>query len=268
MTVLVAVAQFDAGTDKERNLTIARSLISSAADAGARLVVLPECAMYHRGSPTVEPAQYAEPLDGAFGAAVGQAAKDAGVHVVAGMTERIEDDRRAYNTLLAFSGTGERIGVYRKIHLYDAFGYRESDRIRPADHVEPLTFELDGIRFAAMTCYDLRFPEMGRRLSDAGATAFVVPAAWAVGPAKEDHWSTLVRARAIENTAYVLACDQTGPVSAGQSMIVDPMGTVLACAGEAPGVAVAPVSAERVETVRAANPSLANRRFAVVPKDV
>ena len=264
--VSVAVAQFRAGTDKAQNLDTACALIRSAAEAGARLAVLPECAMYHDTTPGADTAAHAEPLDGDFGTALARTAKEAGVHVVAGLTETIPDDDRAYNTLVALDPGGERIGVYRKIHLYDAFGYRESDRVRPADHADPLTFDLDGIRFGAMTCYDLRFPEMARALADAEATAFVLPAAWAAGPAKEDHWSTLVRARAIENTAYVLASGQTGPECTGQSVVVDPMGTVLAGAGEAPGIAVASLSPDRIAQVRAKNPSLANRRFTVAPR--
>lgn len=264
MTVPVAVGQFNAGTDSEQNRATARELIHRAADAGARLVVLPECAMYHDVTPGSRPADAAERLDGPFGTAMAAAAAKAGVHVVAGMSEVLDGEQRSSNTLLAFDGHGTRIGVYRKIHLYDAFGYRESDNVRPADHDEPLTFELDGVRYGAMTCYDVRFPEMARWLADAGAQAFVLPAAWAAGPAKEDHWSTLVRARAIENTAYVLASGQTGPHCTGQSVIVDPMGTVLAGAGEAPGIAVAPVSAERLAEVRRKNPSLNNRRFRVV----
>lgn len=262
----VAVAQFRAGTDKVQNLNTACALIRSAAEAGARLVVLPECAMYHDVTPGADPAAHAEPLDGDFGAAVARTAGEADIHVVVGLIETVPDDTRAYNTLIALDRDGERIGTYRKIHLYDAFGYRESDRICPGDHAAPLTFDLDGVRFGAMTCYDLRFPEMARTLADAGATALVLPAAWAAGPAKEEHWSTLVRARAIENTAYVLASGQTGPECTGQSTVVDPMGTVLAGAGEEPGIAVAPLSPERVEQVRGKNPSLANRRFGVVTR--
>jgi deaminated glutathione amidase len=261
-----AVAQFSAGTDKAQNLDTACALIRSAAEAGARLVVLPECAMHFDPTPGADIAAHAEPLDGDFGTALAHTAKEAGVHVVAGMTETIPDDSRAYNTVVVVDPNGERIGVYRKIHLYDAFGYRESDRIRPADHAAPLVFDLDGIRFSTMTCYDLRFPETARTLADAGATAVVLPAAWAVGPAKEEHWSTLVRARAIENTSYVLACGQTGPECTGQSTVVDPMGTVLAGAGEAPGIAVASLDPERIAQVREKNPSLANRRFTVAPR--
>jgi predicted amidohydrolase len=266
MTVQVAVAQFAAGTDKEENLKLMREGIATAADAGAELVVTPEVGMYfdHRNAGTVD---NAEPLDGPFLTAAREGVRAAGVTAVVGLVEKIDDDsERASNTLAAIAPDGELIGVYRKVHLYDAFGYRESDKIRPAEIVEPLTFDLGDLRFGAMTCYDIRFPEMARTLVDAGATAVVLPAAWAVGPAKEDHWATLVRARAIENTCYLVASGQTGPRCTGQSMIVDPMGTVLASAGERPGIALAGLEAARVDQVRTVNPSLANRRFRVVPK--
>ncbi|MBO0848298.1 MAG: carbon-nitrogen hydrolase family protein [Pseudonocardia sp.] len=264
MTVQVAVAQFAAGTNKEENLKLVREAVATGADAGAELVVTPEIGMYfdHANTGTV---RNAEPLDGPFLTSVREGVRAAGVSAVVGLVEKLEDDARASNTLAAIAPDGELIGVYRKVHLYDAFGYRESDTIRPAEIVEPLVFDLGDLRFGAMTCYDVRFPEMARTLVDAGATAILLPAAWAVGPAKEDHWATLVRARAIENTCYLVASGQTGPRCTGQSMIVDPMGTVLASAGERPGIALARLEAARVDQVRAVNPSLANRRFRVVP---
>jgi deaminated glutathione amidase len=265
MTVQVAVAQFAAGADKEENLKLVREAIATGADAGAELVVTPEFGMYfeHGNAHTVG---NAEPLDGPFLTSAREGVRAAGVTAVVGLIEEIDDEALVYNTLAVIAPDGELIGVYRKVHLYDAFGYRESDVLRPAEITEPLTFDLGELRFGAMTCYDIRFPEMARTLVDAGATAIVLPAAWAVGPVKEDHWATLVRARAIENTCYLVASGQTGPHSAGQSMIVDPMGTVLASAGERPGIALARLEAARVDQVRTANPSLANRRFRVVPR--
>jgi predicted amidohydrolase len=262
MTITAAVAQFAAGPDKQANRKLAVEAIESAVDAGAELVVLPENSMYadpRHGTTD------AEPLDGEFATTIADTAKANSVTVIAGMTERLPDDTRPSNTLIAVGPDGDRIGVYRKVHLYDAFGYRESDKITPAAIVEPVVFELGGLRFAMMTCYDLRFPEMARHLLDAGATAIALPAAWLVGPAKENHWQSLVRARAIENTCYVLAAGQTGPAYSAQSLIADPMGTVLGSAGEAPGHALASLSADRIDAVRATNPSLANRRFRVLP---
>ncbi|MGW3953218.1 carbon-nitrogen hydrolase family protein [Streptomyces sp. NPDC004752] len=261
--MLTTVAQFNATPDKAANLKAATALIGQAAAQGSQLVVLPENAMYSNPDPEADTAAHAERIDGPFATAIGTLAERHGIAVVAGMTEApATEGERPSNAVLAVDRKGDPLGVYRKVHLYDAFGYRESDRVQ-AHAPAPLLFTLEGLTFGVMTCYDLRFPEMARFLVDAGATALVVPAAWVVGPAKEDHWTTLVRARAIENTAYVLACGQTGPVCTGQSLIVDPMGHVAASAGEAPGVASAVLDAARVDAVRTKNPSLANRKFRV-----
>ncbi|MGB0099403.1 MAG: nitrilase-related carbon-nitrogen hydrolase, partial [Nocardioides sp.] len=147
-------------------------------------------------------------------------------------------------------------------HLYDSFGYRESDRLTagPTGSAWPVV-DVGGFRIGLMTCYDLRFPEMARALVDAGAEVLVVPAAWVAGPRKVDHWRTLVRARAIENTVFVLAAGQSGPRYSGHSLVVDPLGDVLAEAGENDEVLGAELTRERLEESRRTNPSLANRRL-------
>ncbi|MEV0346191.1 carbon-nitrogen hydrolase family protein [Nonomuraea sp. NPDC050680] len=273
--MLVTVGQFGATTDKSANLEAATALIEQAAAQGSQLIVLPENAMYSNSDVTADIVSETEPLDGRFATTIGALAKKHGIAVVAGMTEapaggsgvterETGGSGKPSNTVIAVNSGGDLVGVYRKVHLYDAFGYRESDRVQ-AHKPEPLIFTLGDLTFGVMTCYDLRFPEMARFLVDAGAEVLVVPAAWVAGPAKEDHWITLARARAIENTAYVIACGQTGPTCTGHSCVVDPMGQIAASAGEAPGVASAVIEAERVKTVRAKNPSLTNRRFDVVP---
>ena len=258
-----AVAQFAASTDVAANLATCIRLISSAAAQGADLVVLPEVAMYYDAAKQAPPATHGEPLDGDFVSGLKAEARRSRIAVVAGVYERA-DDERDFNTLVAIDARGELLGSYRKIHLYDAFGYRESERIKPGDIGRPLVFDVGGVTVGALTCYDLRFPEAFRWAVDAGADAIVLPAAWAVGPLKEDHWTTLLKARAIENTVFLAAAGQTGPASCGQSLVVDPMGVVIANAGEgADSVAVADLAAERIASVRAVNPSLQNRRFAV-----
>ncbi len=144
--------------------------------------------------------ELAEPLDGPFVAAL--RAHAAGMVVLAGTV--VPGDGRAVNTVVAVRD-GALVGGYRKVHLYDAFGQRESDRLEPGPpDAPPLVVDVDGLAVGVLTCYDLRFPESARRLVDAGAQVVVVPAAWAAGPLKADHWLTLLRARAIESTAYVL----------------------------------------------------------------
>lgn len=259
---LVSVAQYAATDDKDKNLELAQYAISDAASRNARLVVLPELVSFFRPGDGIALARSAEGLDGPFLAGIASAAESVGLHVVIGVVEKIAGDDRVYNTVVAFDPAGRQLAAYRKVHPYDAFGYRESDTVRPAKF-EPAVITVDDIRVGIQTCYDVRFPEITRALVDQDVDLVVLPAAWAAGSVKEDHWRTLVRTRAIENTIYVAASGQTAPSCTGGSIIVDPMGIVVADAGESPGVAVAPVSTERIQQVRQTNPSLENRRFRV-----
>lgn len=262
--IRVSLAQYAASLDVEANTKTATDLIA-AAGADSDLVVLPENAMYSDPTKQRPGENHHETLEGPFVSALAGAAKDASVDVIAGFTET-SDDERSYNTLVHVTAAGTVAGVYRKIHLYDAFGYRESDKVRPAEIDEPYVFTIKGVKVGALTCYDLRFPEISRWVADQDADLIVLPAAWAVGPAKEMHWETLARARAIENTIYFAACGQTGPHCTGQSFIADPMGVVIASAGEAGNaIATGVVDTDRVQAVRKTNPSLANRRFTVTP---
>lgn len=263
--VRVAVAQFAPGTDKDENLAAIGGLVAEAAGQGARVVVLPEFAMFTAPKMDRRFVDSAEALDGPFVAGLGGLARRHGVHVVAGVNERLDDPGRISNTLVAVAPAGDVVAEYRKIHLYDAFGYEESALVRPGEIGEPRTFAVDGVTFGMQTCYDVRFPEVTRRIVDAGADVLALPAEWVPGPLKEDHWRTLVRARAIENTIYVAAADQCAPTGAGNSMVVDPMGVVVAALGEGTGIVSGDVSPERVKVVRAKNPALDLRRFTVVP---
>lgn len=260
----IAVAGFAPGADARANLATASGLVEEAAGRGARLVVLPEyasCFAATLGRAAVEAAQ---PLDGPFTAGMIALAARTGTTVVFGLVEA-GDGRRFRNTALAVDGTGV-LAAYRKTHLYDAFGETESRWVEPGDLVPPRTFEVGGLRVGLQTCYDLRFPEVTRLLADAGADVVAVPSQWVPGPGKVHHWRTLLTARAIEDTAYVLGAGQVPPAGIGTSLIVDPFGEVLAELGEEPGVAVAEADPERVVEVRRANPALALRRYRVVPR--
>jgi deaminated glutathione amidase len=261
----VAVGQFSAGTDPRENTTAAGRLVEAAARSGAELVVLPESSLYGTSAGAEAIAAVAEDLDGPFVTAVAGFARQYGIAVVVGTYEK-NPEGLPHNTLVALDNGGDLLGSYRKVHLYDAFGYRESEGISAGNPGEPLVFTLGGFGFGAFTCYDLRFPESARAAVDAGADVLLVPAMWIKGPGKEDHWSTLLRARAIENTAYVLAANQCGPLATGFSMAVDPAGVVVANAGEEAGLVVADLSRERLSRVRRQVPVLGNRRFAVVPQ--
>ena len=261
----LAVAQFAPGADTARNLEAIAAMADAAALRGATLVVFPEYSSFFE--PQLGPASLAaaEAIDGPFATALGELAARLRIHLVAGLLESA-DDARVHNTVVAMAPDGSPVAVYRKLHLYDAFGHREPDLVRAGDIDEPATFEWEGFTVGLQTCYDLRFPEVTRRLVDAGADLVLVPSEWVRGPLKEQHWRTLVTARAIENTVYVAAADHAPPIGAGNSMIVDPMGVALATIGEESDVvAVAEASLQRLAAVRELNPALALRRFGVHP---
>ncbi len=255
------MAQFSPGTDPAENLDTLRTLTARAAAKGARVVVAPEFAMFTARTLDRQVVEAAQPLDGPFVHGVLETAAAHRIHLVAGVAERTADPDRISNTLVVGAPDGTLAAVYRKLHLYDAFGFTESDVVRPGKLVEPATFDVDGITVGLQTCYDVRFPESMRRVVDAGAQVVALPAQWIPGPLKEDHWNTLVRARAIENTVYLAAADQAAPLGAGNSMIVDPMGVVLASLGDSTGTATGTVSGDRLAEVRRRNPALQLRRL-------
>ena len=261
----IAVVQTASSYDKGANRDVVSRVVAEAAVSRPDLVVLPEAMMADFAVEGGSVAESAEALDGEFVATLRKSAVEHGVAIVAGMFERSCDQDRPYNTLLAVGADGSLLGAYRKIHLYDAFGYKESDQLTPGD-VAPVVVEIGGVSLGLMTCYDLRFPELSRALVDAGAEVLVVPAAWVRGPLKEHHWTTLLTARAVENTCYVAAAAQNGKKYCGLSQVIDPQGIAVAAVGEANGHAVAEVSTERLADVRRRNPSLQNRRYTVVPR--
>jgi len=259
----IAVAQFAPVADSAFNLATIRALAERAAGRGASLVVFPEYSSYFE--PDLGPGYVdaAQSLDGDFVAGLAAVATDLGIHVVAGLVETNDDPARFSNTLVAVAPDGKLVAKYRKIHLYDAFGSRESDWVVAGALDAPETFGWGGFTVGLQTCYDARFPEVTRRLVDAGADVVLLPSEWVRGPLKEHHWRTLLTARAIENTIYIAAADQAPPTGVGNSMVIDPMGVEIATIGEATDVAVAWLSPQRVADVRETNPALALRRFGV-----
>jgi predicted amidohydrolase len=253
----LALVQAASGLEPADN----RDALDRLAPEGHDLVVFPEAFARDFGDAGSDVSAYAEPTDGPFATEVGRVATARDTTVVAGMFEQSSDPERPYNTLVVRGGAD---ASYRKIHLYDSFGYRESDRLS-AGEVAPLVLEIGGWQVGLMTCYDLRFPELTRRLVDAGAELVVIPAAWVAGPRKAHHWRTLITARAIENTVYVAAVGQPAPRYTGHSMVVDPLGEVVAEAGPGdagePFVVTAAVDRTTLAAARRTNPSLANRRL-------
>src|SRR5690606_24297354 len=183
-------------------------------------------------------------IEGEFVAALRKAASAHDVTIIAGLVE--DAGERVRNALVAVDAGGLRAS-YRKQHLYDAFGQRESDWVEPGDLEAPETFEVRGVRFGLQTCYDLRFPEVSRRLADAGAHVALVPSEWVRGPLTEHHWLTLIAARAIENTMYLAAADHPPPIGVGHSVIVDPEGVALATIVTHTAIAVARVRLAALE---------------------
>ncbi|MEU8898491.1 carbon-nitrogen hydrolase family protein [Nocardia sp. NPDC048505] len=266
--VAVAVVQFAPGTDPSANLATLREHVGAAAGRGARVVVAPEYSMFAVSRLDDRVVAVAEPLTGKFVTGLGAIAREFGVHLVAGVVEQDEAGfGRIRNTLVVLDPGGELVTHYRKVHLYDAFGHLESDVVHAGEITEPPLFTVDEVVFGLQTCFDLRFPEGFRRIAAAGAHVLLLPAQWIPGPGKVDQWTTLLRARAIENTVYVLGADQCGTRGAGSSMIIDPTGTVLAELGDEPGVLTAEVDLSRLRTIRTTNPSLALRRFTVTARD-
>jgi deaminated glutathione amidase len=262
----VALGQLPISSDPQVNVGRVAAAAAAAAKQGARLAVFPE-GTQARFSADLR--RIAEPLDGEFCRGVAAAARSASIAIVAGLFEPAPDGR-VFNTTVGYDSAGELAAVYRKIHLFDALGHRESDAVAPGSDV--VIASLAGIRVGFMTCYDVRFPELARSLAVAGAQLLVLPAAWAAGTFKEEHWVTLVRARAIENTVWVAAAGQVpdpaeaptrAPTGIGRSMLVDPMGAVRIDLGPAEGIGVGDVDSEYTERVRAVLPCLENRRVQV-----
>jgi predicted amidohydrolase len=256
----VTLVQLASSLDPAEN----RQALTASADLiGAHpkpdLVVFPEAFACDFGKPGTDISEFAEAMDGPFVQAMTSLAEQHAVTVIAGMFERSEDPGRPYNTLAVVDAGGLR-AAYRKMHLYDSFGYKESDRLL-AGEVKPVVLDIGGLGVGLMTCYDLRFPELARELTRQGADLIVAPSAWVAGDRKVDHWRTLVRARAIENTVYVAAAAQPGPRYTGHSMIVGPLGDVLMEAEDTDPAVSSPVGSAVVEEARNQNPSLANRRF-------
>ncbi|NNH69744.1 carbon-nitrogen hydrolase family protein [Nocardia uniformis] len=264
----IAVIQFGPGTDVDANLAALRAEVRAASELGARVVVAPEYAMFAVTRLDERVVAVAEPLTGPFVNGLRGIAAEFGVYLVAGVVEAPGGDQpadRIYNTLVAASPDAEFAAVYRKAHLYDAFGFLESDLVLPGPLEPPQTFTVDGVTFGMQTCFDLRFPEGCRRIAAAGAQVLLLPAQWIPGPGKVDQWTTLLRARAIENTMYVAAADQCAPRGAGSSMIVDPTGAVVAELGEQAGLATARIDLGHLAEVRTTNPSLSLRRYTIEP---
>ncbi|GAB3568385.1 carbon-nitrogen hydrolase family protein [Arthrobacter alkaliphilus] len=257
----ITLAQIDSGTDVGRNLELIDSYCARAAAEGSELIVFPEYSTYEKARVDRSFADKAEPLDGPVASQIHATAARHGIAVVAGLLETTGEHGRAFNTLVAIGADGSRLASYRKIHLFDCQGFRESEYIKPAPEPVPVTFSWGGVVFGLMTCYDLRFPELARRLADGGAQVLLVCSSWVPGTAKTEQWATLAKARAIENGVYVAAVSQTPAVSIGNSMLVHPLGTVLQRLGKEPGSVTLEVPLDAVRDARELFPTWKHHRL-------
>lgn len=263
----IALAQILSGTDPAANLQLVREYSRRAADAGAQLVVFPEATMCRFGVPL---GPIAEPVDGPWADGVRRIATESEITVVAGMFTPAGDGR-VKNTLIAAArgDSGQQDTHYDKIHLYDAFGFTESRTVAPGH--EPVVITVDGVGVGLTICYDVRFPELYTELARRGAQVIVVCASWGSGPGKLDQWTLLARARALDSMSYVAAAGQADPGAAhadsgsgaprgvGGSLVVSPLGEVVASAGSKPQLVVADVDVDRVAEARESIAVLRNR---------
>jgi len=258
VSLALALAQVEGNPDPARNLEKARRYAEMASENGAQILVFPEMfmALPSAGRP---PAQIVRDTPVDFPAELGALAKAAHLTIVAGLWEPSAHPERVYNTAVLFGPDGAIRAKYRKLHLFDALSVRESDTMLPGDQRPPVV-PVHGVRVGIAICYDLRFPEIFRNLADQGADVALVPSAWYQGSVKEDHWLTLLRARAIENTFYVAGCNLIGNAFCGRSSVFDPFGIPIASASEGEDCVLARIYSARIQSVREKLPSLQHRR--------
>lgn len=266
----VAAVQLNSRDDLEENLRTCRDLVRRASERGAKLVLLPEnFAFFSADSGRRQVAESLAGEPGPIRKAMSEWASECAVTVIGGgFPETSPDPLRPYNTCAVVDPSGELVASYRKIHLFDvdlSDGTRLSESTATAAGETPQVVDVAGFKVGLSICYDLRFPELYRALVDQGAELIVVPAAFTLHTGK-DHWHVLLRARAIEAQAWVVAAGQWGRhprdrVTYGHSLVVDPWGTVVAEASDGVGLVLARIERARLDDVRRGLPSLRHRRL-------
>lgn len=255
--------QIQSVMDPAENLRKAEQLAEKAKmKFDADFLVFPETFMSEGKIKTPEDrAVSAQPLDGEFVSGMRKLAARLGVWIAFGMKESISDpdDGRCYNTVLMIDECGAIRQLYHKTHMYDAFGGRESDSFKAGDAFVPPVDTPFG-KIGVFVCYEVRFPEIARWQRAHGAEIILMPTAWVKGDLKSLHFRTLVTARALENTFFLLACDQCGGIRMGESVAVDPMGVAIASAGETEALIPVYIDTARIAEVRKKLPSYEDRR--------
>lgn len=240
----------------------ARQQAQAAANAGAQLLVFPECLMTPFEKTPEDFAASAQPLEGPFAQAMRQMAREFGLWVVFTMNEENSKGGAPYNTAVVVDDQGRLVNRYRKTHLYIAHGLDESQKMSFGKELFP-PVETPFCTLGLGICYDLRFPELARAAALAGSDVLVFPAAWVEGPHKLDHWRSLLSARAIENELYVVGCCRPDANCIGHSLVVDPLGETVAEAGAGSQLLMAEIDLDLVKSTREAMPCFQHRRPAL-----
>ncbi len=257
----IAIVQFKASTDKAKNLPKILQYIKQAAKNCADLCAFPEYMMFFTpaSQSAKQVAEQAETINGKFVSAIAKCAKQNSIIVVGTMLEKSQKKDRVYDTSFIINKSGKITGKYRKIHLYDALGFKESSKMLAGKTI-PLPTKTSIGKLGMIICYDLRFPELSRTLASSGSEILIAPSAWVNGPMKEEHWITLNKSRAIENGCYVIAPDHLGHIYAGRSLAIDPYGRTLLDMKKQQGIGYVNISLSVVASTRKKLPLLKNRR--------
>ena len=263
----VALVQLKASKQKNENQKFVIKFIREARANKAELIAFPEFLMAY--SPASQGANelalIAETINGDFVSTLKKEAKENAISVIATIYEKSRTKDRVYDTALLIDKNGKISTIYRKLHLYDALGFRESAKIVPGKElVKPIRTNIGIV--GIMICYDVRFPEMARLLTLMGANVLVMPSAWVEGDMKISHWETMLKARAIENGCYVVAPNQIGNIYVGHSMVVDPFGRIILDMEEREGMEVVKLDNNLTNIVRKKLPLLKNRRNDIYSK--
>ena len=260
----VAIVQMKSSTDKEENLRLSLEFVKDGAKRNARLICFPEFQMAFSSAKqsSKQLTNVAESVEnGNFIVKLCSAARSCKIDILATIYEKSDEMsfKRVYDTAVLINSKGNIISRYRKVHLYDALGFKESLKLMAGNSIEQPSETSTGT-IGLMICYDIRFPEISRILAVQGAQILAAPSAWIQGVMKEEHWVTLLKARSIENGLYMVAPDQVGNIFSGRSMVIDPFGSVILDMGNREGMEVVDIDISRVQSVRKSLPLLKNRR--------
>ena len=275
--VKVSIVQMKSSLDKEENLLYSLEQIKESAKHSAKVICFPEFQMSFSPSTQSSEELYSlsESLDGNFVSQLKKSARENDIFVVSSIYERANsklknnrqnqkkfldrDSHRVFDTVVLINNQGRLVSQYRKLHLYDALGFKESDKLLAGSQLfKPVASPLG--KTGTLICYDLRFPELSRILALKGSVSLIAPSAWVQGTMKEDHWLIMCKARAIENGVYLIAPNQIGNIFCGRSLVVDPFGVVVLDMGNKEGFDIVDIDLDRINLIRKSLPLLKNRR--------